>query len=212
VVEAAKAINIPTIIIDDARTEGASTYVGTDQVAIGSKAAEFLHKLYPNGGNVAQIEGQAGSPNARKRIQGFTETLKTFPNFTLVASQPGDWDRLTAMNATSNILREHPDIVGIYANNDGMAFGVYEAVSAASKTNQVAVVGTDGIAEAKKSIGDGQMKATVAEFPFDEGVLGVQMALRLIACQPIPPWVVSPQAVITADNVKDFPNPPAYNN
>ena len=85
---------------------------------------------------------------------------------------------------------------------DGMAFGVYEAVSAASKASQVAVVGTDGIPEAKKSVTDGQMKATVAEFPFDEGVLGVDMALRLIACQPIPPWVVSPQAVITADNVR----------
>ena len=212
VIEAAKALNIPTIIIDDARTEGASTYVGTDQVAIGAKAADFLHKLFPGGGKVAQIEGQAGSPNARKRIQGFTETVKKYTNLNLVASQPGDWDRLTAMNATSNILREHPDIIGVYANNDGMAFGVFEAVSAANKLDQVAVVGTDGIPEAKKSIADGQMKATVAEFPFDEGVLGVQMALRLIACQPIPPWIVSPQAVITADNVKNFPNPPAYKN
>src|SRR6202049_3448083 len=120
VVQAAKKLNIPTIIIDDARTEGASTYVGTDQVAIGSKAADFLHSLYPNGGDVAQIEGQAGSPNARKRIQGFTETLKKYPNLKLVSSQPGDWDRLTAMNATSNILREHPDTIGFYANNDGM--------------------------------------------------------------------------------------------
>ncbi len=210
VIEAAKVANIPTIVIDDARTEGASTYVGTDQVAIGAKAADYLHKIYPNGGNVAQIEGQAGSPNARKRIQGFTETLKTYPNLKLVASQPGDWDRLTAMNATSSILREHGDLVGVYANNDGMAFGVYEAVNNAGKASQVAVVGTDGIAEAKKSIADGQMKATVAEFPYEEGILGVQMALRLIGCQPIPPWVISPQATISADNVKDFPNPPPF--
>jgi ribose transport system substrate-binding protein len=210
VIEAAKAQNIPTIIIDDARTEGASTYVGTDQVAIGARAADFLHKSFPNGGNVAQIEGQAGSPNARKRIQGFTTELKTFPDLKLVASQPGDWDRLTAMNATSNILREHPDLIGVYANNDGMAFGVFEAVNGASKANQVAVVGTDGIAEAKKSIANGEMKATVAEFPYQEGILGVQMALRLLGCQPIPPWVISPQAVITGENVKDFPNPPPF--
>jgi ribose transport system substrate-binding protein len=212
VVEAAKKLNIPTIVIDDARTEGASTYVGTDQVSIGAKAAEFLHKAFPGGGGVAQIEGQAGSPNARKRIQGFTETLKTFPNLKLVASQPGDWDRLTALNATSNILRQNPDIVGIYANNDGMALGVYEAVASAGKQAQVAVVGTDGISEAKKSITRNEMRATVAEFPFDEGVLGVQMALRLLGCQSIPPWIVSPQAVIAGDNVKEFPDPPAYQN
>ena len=145
VIEAAKKANIPTVIIDDARTPGASSYIGTDQVAIGAKAAEFLHQLYPNGGEVAQIEGQAGSPNARKRIQGFEETLKKYPDLKLVASQPGNWDRLTAMNASTNILRQYPKLVGIYANNDGMALGVVEAVKNADKLKQVAVVGTDGI-------------------------------------------------------------------
>ena len=212
VIEAAAKLNIPTIIIDDARTDGASTYVGTDQVAIGVKAADFLAKLYPDGGKVAQIEGQAGSPNARMRIQGYSDTVKANAKFNFVSSQPGDWDRLKALNATSNILREHPDLVGIYANNDGMALGVYEAVKAAGKEAQVAVVGTDGIRQAKKSVSAGEMKSTVAEFPYDEGVLGVQMALRILGCQAIPPWVVSPQAVISMDNVKDFPDPPAYAN
>jgi ribose transport system substrate-binding protein len=210
VIEAAKELNIPTVIIDDARTDGASTYVGTDQVAIGSKAAEYLHKAYPNGGNIAQIEGQAGSPNARKRIQGFKETVAKYPNLKLVASQPGNWDRLTALNAATNILRNTPDLAGIYANNDGMALGVVEAMRDAGKLKQVAIVGTDGIREAKASVTRGEMRSTVAEFPYDEGKLGVQMALRLLGCQPIPPWVVSPQAVITADNVSQFPNPPAF--
>ena len=125
----------------------------------------------------------------------------------LVASQPGNWDRLTALNATSNILRQNTDLGGIYANNDGMALGVVEAVSSGPGLDKVAVVGTDGIREAKKSVAEGQMRATVAEFPFEEGQLGVQMALRLLDCQGIPPWIVSPQAVITKDNVGKFPDP-----
>lgn len=207
VIEAARAANIPTVIIDDARTEGASTYIGTNQVSIGAKAAIFLNETYPDGGKVAQIEGAAGSPNARLRIRGFKEELAKYPKFELVASQPGNWDRLTALNATSNILRQHPDLVGIYANNDGMALGVVEAVTGSSSLDKVAVVGTDGIREAKKSVGAGEMRATVAEFPFEEGELGVEVALRLLGCQAIPAWVVSPQAVITSGNVKDFPDP-----
>ena len=207
VVEAAKAANIPTIVIDDARTDGASTYVGTDQIAIGARAADYLRKAYPKGGNVAQIEGAAGSPNARARIKGFTTELKKFPDLKLVASQPGNWDRLTALNATSNILRQYPDLVGIYANNDGMALGVYEAVKSAGRAGKTAVVGTDGIPEARKSIADGKMSATVAEFPYQEGQIGVRMALRLLGCQSIPPWVVSPQAVLTKDNVAKYPTP-----
>jgi ribose transport system substrate-binding protein len=206
VIEAARAANVPTIVIDDARTKGASTYIGTDQIAIGAKAADFFHKIYPNGAKIAQIEGAAGSPNARLRIKGFEDELKTFPNLTLVASQPGNWDRLTALNAASNILREHPDLGGFYANNDGMALGVVEAVKNADALAKVAVVGTDGIKEAKNSIIAGELRATVAEAPYAEGLLGVQMAIRLLACQPIPAWVMSPQVVITKDNLADFPS------
>ena len=204
VVEAAREANIPTVIIDDARTKGASTYIGTDQVKIGSDAADYFHKIDPSGGNIAQIEGAAGSPNARLRIQGFETGLAAYPNFHLVSSQPGNWDRLTAMNASANILRQHADLVGIYANNDGMALGVYEAVANAGLSSKVKVIGTDGIREAKRSIKDGQMSATVAEFPLVEGKLGVDVALRLLGCQSIPPWVVSPHAVIAQSNVTQY--------
>ena len=202
---AAIAANIPTVIIDDARTSGASSYIGTDQVKIGAQAATFLHDANPKGGKVAQIEGAAGSPNARARIKGFKEQLATYPDLQLVASQPGNWDRLTALNATSNILRQNPDLIGIYANNDGMALGVFEAVKNANAAGKTLVVGTDGIREAKKSVQAGEMSATVAEFPFEEGQLGVEVALRLLGCQPVPPWVVSPNAVITKDNVAKIP-------
>ena len=207
VIKAARAANIPTVIIDDARTPGASVYIGTDQVKIGAEAANFLHGAYPKGGKVAQIEGVAGSPNARLRIQGFKEQLKAYPDLQLVASQPGNWDRLTALNAASNILRQHPDLVGIYANNDGMALGVFEAVKNAGATEKVAVVGTDGIREAKKSVRTGAMRATVAEFPVEEGRLGVSVALRLLGCQAIPPWVVSPAALLTRDTIASYPDP-----
>ena len=143
-------------------------------------------------------------------IKGFTETVKKYDNLKLVASQPGNWDRMTALNVTSNILRQHPDLVGIYANNDGMALGVVEAVKKAGKLKQVAVVGTDGIREAKRSIGDGEMRATVAEFPYDEGKLGVEVALR----HPRRPGHPALGRVASSrhygENVKDFPNPPEF--
>lgn len=209
VITAAAAAHIPTVVIDDARSPGASSYIGTNQEVIGAEAATYLHQVNPNGGEVAQIEGMAGSPNARARMKGFRDQLAKYGNLQLVASQPGNWDRLTALNATTTILRQHPHLVGIYANNDGMALGVYEAVKNAGYAGKIAVVGTDGIPEALKSIADGQMSATVAEFPITEGKLGVDVALRLLACQAIPAWVVSPNAVITKDNVSQYLDPKA---
>ena len=120
-------------------------------------------------GQVAQIEGATGSPNARARIKGFKEQLATYPDLQLVASQPGNWDRLTALNATSNILRQSPDLIGIYANNDGMTLGVFEAVKNANAAGKTLVVGTDGIREAKKSVQAGEMSATVGRIPLRRG-------------------------------------------
>ena len=88
-----------------------------------------------------------------------------------------------------------------------MALGVFEALKNASAAGKTLVVGTDGISEAKKSVQAGEMSATVAEFPFEEGQLGVEVALRLLGCQPVPPWVVSPNAVIRKVNVAKFPRP-----
>ena len=209
VIQAAKAANVPTIIIDDARTAGASSYIGTNQKEIGADAANYFHSVYPGGGSIAQVEGAAGSPNARLRIEGFRSGLAAYSNLHLVSSQPGNWDRLTAMNAAANIMQQHPDLAGIYANNDGMALGVYQAVANADLQSKVKVVGTDGIPEAKRSIAASEMSATVAEFPIVEGRLGVDVALRLLACQAIPPWVVSPHVVITRANVAKYEQAPA---
>ena len=88
-----------------------------------------------------------------------------------------------------------------------MALGVFEAVKNGNVAGKTLVVGTDGIREAKKSVQAGEMSATVAEFPFQESQLGVEGALRLLGCQPVPPWVVSPNAVLTKENVTKFPSP-----
>lgn len=204
VVEAARAANIPTVVLNDARTLGASAYIGPDQVRIGAAAADWFGEQFPEGGGVAQIEGAAGSPNARKRIEGFVSQLETYPQLELVSSQPGNWDRLTALNATSNILRQNPDLLGVYANNDGMALGVFEAVKSAGLTDQVKVVGTDGINEARSSVAAGNMAATVGQYPGLEGRLGVQVAVRLIGCQDLPNWIVSPHVLATQENVEAY--------
>jgi ribose transport system substrate-binding protein len=203
-IEQARAKGIPVIDIDDARVTGVSTYIGTDQVAIGSKAARYIFSRLPQGGEVAQIEGQAGSPNARARIKGFEQGVEQSGKLKLVASQPGNWDRLTALDAAATIIRAHPDVKAFYANNDTMALGVVEAVRNANMTGKIIVVGTDGIGAAKKSIADGQLDATVAEFPVQEGQLGVEMAIRQLEGQKLPPWIISQQDVITKDNVGKF--------
>jgi ribose transport system substrate-binding protein len=201
VIQDAKRQGIPTIVLNDARTEGTDVYVGPDQEKVGQDAAAYVLKSLPGGGDVAQIEGQAGSPNARLRIQGFKKGVAgSGGKLKLVASQPADWDRLKALEAATNILRANPNVKAFYANNDTMALGVVEAVKKSGKKG-IVIVGTDGIRQARSSIKNGGLTATIAESPCTEGKLGVQIAARLKAKQKVPAWVLSPTKTIDTKNV-----------
>ncbi len=85
----AKAAGIPVINVDDAKVE-ATVFVGGDHREMGVMAANYIAEQLADGGQVAQIEGQAGSPAAQQRIDGYSTTVGEHANLELVASQPGD--------------------------------------------------------------------------------------------------------------------------
>lgn len=191
----------PIVNVDDARV-AATTYVGPNHESNGIQAAEEFAALFPEGGKVAQVEGQAGSSAAILRIKGFQDGVAEAGNLNLVASVPGDWDPDKAFSAAQQIIQQHPDVKGIYANNDTMAVGVAKAVAASGK--DIAVVGTDGVPEAISGVRRGTMTATVSPLPYWEGYWAVEAAVRLLEGQDVPPWVVAPAQLITADNVDEF--------
>ncbi|MBY5318284.1 substrate-binding domain-containing protein [Rhizobium leguminosarum] len=204
VIEQAKAANVPVVNVNDAVIPQAEHYVGNVQRDNGVRVAKWFIDNRANGGKVAIIEGQAGVYAAVQRTDGFKSTIEDGGKFTVVASVPGNWDRQTSYDAATNILQQHPDLVGFYCNNDGMALGVVEAVKAAGLQDKVVVFGTDGISDAYKSIAAGELTGTVDSFPVLTGEVAMEVALRLVAGQKLPRVVATPQALITKDNINDF--------
>lgn len=202
--ESAEATGIPVINVNDAVIPGAQHYVGNVQRDNGVRVAKWFLKNRPDGGKVAVIEGQAGVFAAGQRTKGFSETITQGGKFTVVASVPGNWDRQIAYDAASTILQQNPDLVGFYANNDGMALGVVEAVKAAGAQDKVVVFGTDGISDAYASIRAGELTGTVDSFPVLTGEVAMEVALRLLGKQDLPRVVSTPQALITKDNAESF--------
>jgi len=151
-------------------------FVTTDNVAVGSRGANFIIKtLGGAGGEVAIIEGKAGNASGEARRNGATDAFKKASQIKLVASQPGDWDRIKALDVATNVLQRNPNLKAFYCANDTMAMGVAQAVANAGKTGQIMVVGTDGIPEARKMVDAGQMTATVAQNPADIGATGLKL-------------------------------------
>ncbi|MCU0514062.1 MAG: substrate-binding domain-containing protein [Anaerolineae bacterium] len=204
-VEQAQELGIPVINVNDAVIPTAENYVGNVQRDNGVRAARWFIENFPEGGKVAVIEGQAGVYAAVQRTDGFITTITTeADNFEVVASVPGNWDRQLSFDAAATIIQQHPDIIGFYANNDGMALGVVEAVKAAGLLEQIRVIGTDGISDAYASILAGELTGTIDSFPVLTGEVALEVALRLLGGQDLPRVVSTPQALITLANYERY--------
>ncbi len=199
-----KAQGAPIVNVDDARV-AATAFSGPNHELDGSQAADEFAKMFPGGGKVAQVEGQSGSSAAILRIKGFKEGVAKHSNLVLAASVPGDWDANKAYSAAQQVIRQNPDLKGIYANNDTMAIGVAKAVQESGKT--VAVIGTDGVPEAISGVRGGTITATVSPLPYWEGYWAVESVIGLLEGKQVPPWVVAPAQLITKDNVDQFYDP-----
>lgn len=187
--------------INDAVIASAMQYAGPNQYENGIRAARWYIENFPDGGQVAVIEGQPGVYAAFQRTDGFITTITEESSvFEVVASVPGNWDPQLAFDEASAILEDYPDLIGFYVNNDTMALGVVDAVKAADLLGSVAVIGTDGIGAAYESILAGELTGTVASFPVLMGEVGLEVGLRLFGGQALPRVVATPQALITQDN------------
>ncbi len=166
-------------------------------------AQYIVEQLGEKGGKVAIIEGMIGSPQGEDRRDGAKDTFEAAKNIEVVAVQAGDWDRVTALDATTNILQANPDLAGIYCANDVMALAAYEAVAAAGKEGQVLIVGTDFIEEAKEAIKDGRLAASVAFSPYMEGMISAYFALMAMNDMDISSTHII-SVLVSAENVAEM--------
>jgi ribose transport system substrate-binding protein len=210
-IDKANKANIPVVIVDtrvDAKALSESggkvaTFIGSDNYEGGKIAGEFLAKKLGGTGRVAVLEGIPGHETGDSRLRGFREALKATPGVEIVASQTANWERDQGFNVFQNILQSHPDVQAVFACSDLMALGAVEAIAAAKKTGQIAVVGFDATSEARGAIQKGTMDASVAQSPAQMGALAVENAVKLLKGEQVNPEFVVPIKLITKENAAE---------
>jgi ABC-type sugar transport system substrate-binding protein len=187
------------------------TYIGTDNVAAGRLAAGAMDRFVDPGARVAIIAGIPGDATSGARARGFRAGARG--RFTVAQTIAADFDRNRAELAAEDLLRTEPRIAGLFAVNDEMALGVARAVDAAGRRGKVAVMGLDGISEALRAVQRGAISATVAQYPYTIGQLGVEACLAAMRGRRLPANVDAPIQLITPANVRRararFPQPVA---
>lgn len=179
-----------------AKAAGATiaTYIGTNNETAGETAAAEMIKLVSTG-KVAAIGGVAGDVTSGARITGFTTGIGS--TLTLTQTVAANWNRQEALTAATTILQSTPDLKGFFVANDDMGLGVVRAVANAKKTGQVRVISVDGISDALTSIKDGGLDATVAQYPYTIGQMGVEACQAVAAGKTLPANVDAPVELVT---------------
>lgn len=147
VLQEAKDAGIPVIIVDrmvDVSDDSLyTTWIGTDSLLEGRKAAEWLNAYATAKGieaselNIVDIQGTIGSTAQIGRTQGLEEGVEKY-GWNLLAQQTGEFTQAKGQEVMESMLKQYDNINVVYCENDNEAFGAIDAIEAAGKT-----VGTD---------------------------------------------------------------------
>jgi len=202
-VTALNKAKIPVVAVDRTVNDASvDSFIASDNVAGGKQAADDLAKAIGEKGEILVLQGQAGTSASRDRGKGFAEGIKAYPNIKVVGKQTANFDRATALDVTTNLLQAHPDVVGVFAENDEMALGAIKALGAKAGTS-VKVAGFDGEADGLKAIEDGTLSSSVAQQPAKLGALAVDQAVKAVSGKA-DKTVQVPVVSVTKSNVGDF--------
>jgi len=193
------AAGIPVVNITDRSEAGKFVaFVGASDYELGLVTARHLFKSMGSKGNVVILDGVKGSIVSADRARGFAEAMKEFPQVKLLASQPGNFQRLQGLQVMENLMQTHAQIDGVLAANDAMAAGAIEALEGANR--KALVVGINGTKEAVDAIKAGKMLASGDYNGFLQGCVGTMAAIRELRKLPVPKEVVFKASVIDKSN------------
>src|SRR4051794_19187599 len=200
---------IPVICLErDILQPNYTTYIHSDNVAIGRLAAQFIvgQLARKNGaprGNIVAMRGLLGVEGEINRDKGAKEVLAQYPEIKIVAEPVADWIQAKAKDRMTEVLRAQPSIDVVYGHNDPMAVGAYLAAKELGREREIMFVGVDGLAgEAGgiKKVMDGVLAATfVYPLCVDKAVEVGDRILREPGFRPEKEYVIE-STMVTAEN------------
>ena len=183
---------------------GSRQYV-TDEVALGTLAAQELAKQVGQKGDVGVLAFRSDVPPIQKRIQGFKQGLKAYPGMRLVSLQYSNDEAAKAASQVGGMLQAHPKLKGIFATDTTNTQAAASALKGNGKGGTVKLVGYDASPQAIRALKQGTVQAIVAQNPYKYGFETLKYAAQAARDQVKPSTSGFTQMiggkVITQDNV-----------
>jgi ribose transport system substrate-binding protein len=206
-IAAATGAGIPVIVIDsDANTDKYVTFLATDNVAAGEKAADEIASCVKartgkDEGEVAYMTFVAGAQSLNDRDKGFVQELKKYPGLKIVDHRIGNGQPERALSDAEDILTSHPQLTAIFADAEIEGDGAGRALQEKSLGSKVCAVAFDTSQEEINFVRDGNLDALIVQNPYMMGYAGVWYALAAANGVVLPHRVDSGSHVVTKANI-----------
>jgi ribose transport system substrate-binding protein len=199
---------VPLFTTDsDAPDSNRIAYIGSSNTDAGKQAGEIMVKAMPQGGKCIGFVGLPGADNARERIEGVKEVIKS-SKVELIDVRGDDIDQTRAKRNVEDALAANPDItcfVGFYSYNTPR---IYEVLKESGKLGQIKVIGFDEDPITLGGVREGTIEATVVQQPYEWGYQGMKLMAKYLegdkSVVPADKLIIVPTKVIDKSNVDDF--------
>ena len=181
-------------------------HVGADNVKGGEAQGNLIVKMFPGGATIVNLQGTPGASPAIDRNKGLHNVLdKAGDKYKIVAEQTANFHRDEGLKITESLLAgmsAPPQVIN--AANDDMALGAIEAVKARNLKG-VVIIGFDALPEALGKVRDGELTATIEQFPAKQSATAVDIMADYLKSGKKPEQKITllTPVAITKDNLKD---------
>lgn len=203
-VERAYEKGIPVILYDRiSNTDKYTAFIGCDNYHIGKSMGTFIAQKLQGKGRIVEICGLDGSSPAMERHLGFMDAIKPYSGIQLIASEGGNWKEEGGAQAMKRILKKTQDFDYVFAHNDRLAWGAYEAAKQMGLQHRYKFTGVDGMATqggGLELVRDGIFEASYL-YP-TKGDEVIALAMKILKHQPFERKNYLSTSIITQENAE----------
>lgn len=201
-VEEAMNAGIPVIMTDrKILSQKYTAYIGADNYQIGQEVGLYLANTLKGEGCIVELTGLGGSTPAMERTLGFADAIAAYPDLHLISVNDAAWNHADARVIMDSLLAIYPRIDAVYAQNDRMALGAYEAAFEKKRHKEMVFTGIDALPGKNNGIDLVSNHVLNATFIYPtQGDKIIQTALRILLGEPFDKETVLQTAAIGPEN------------
>jgi len=175
-------INVPVIALDRIFSSNLSM-ITVNNYEGAKEATAYLQAIGCQ--RIAHICGPETASNTMERLSGYMDVVREKDWFLSSYIVSGEYNLQKAKEVTMELLKNHPEVDGIFAANDLMGIGALKAAESLGRRvpDDLSVIGFDGIIDGKTT---SPTLTTMVQPIYDMGTFAAEMLIEQINNQDLP--------------------------